>query len=536
MKISNPYFLKLLFFVIVSTLCINCKNKNEIKHTEIPIMTYTEEELYRPNYHFTPQKNWMNDPNGMFYLNGNYHLFFQYYPDDNIWGPMHWGHAVSKDLITWEELPIALYPDSLGYIFSGSAVVDLNNSSGFGKEGIIPVVAIFTYHDMEREREGAIDYQTQALAYSLDEGQTWIKYEGNPVLPNPGIKDFRDPKVIWDEEHNTWLMALATYEKTLFYKSSNLKDWELISDFGEDIGAHEGVWECPDFFPMKVEGTNETKWVLLQSLNPGHINGGSGTQYFVGDFNGKTFELDTLFAKELEKKQSIWLDYGRDNYAGVTWSNIPKSDNRKLFIGWMSNWDYAKQVPTETWRSAMTIARELKLKKVEDSYVLFSEPVEELNKFKKVIDTKSNINFNSEYLIVDNQININKSLIEITLSNLKPEIYSFLLTNDKGDELNFGINNKELFYFIDRTKSGDLSFSETFANRVSKAKFDKPHDEIKIQMLLDKTSIELFYNKGETSMTEIFFPKSPFQTLKISTLNGSKTTIDKLTFSLIDVN
>ncbi len=536
MKISNLYFLKFIFFIIVSSSFIMCKNKNEKKNSEIPIMTYTEEELYRPNYHFTPKKNWMNDPNGMFYLNGKYHLFFQYYPEDNIWGPMHWGHAVTEDLITWKELPIALYPDSLGYIFSGSAVVDINNSSGFGEDGIVPVVAIFTYHDMERENEGAIDYQSQALAYSLDEGLTWIKYDGNPVLPNPGIKDFRDPKVIWDEERNTWLMALATYEKTFFYTSLNLKEWELLSDFGEYIGAHEGVWECPDFFPITVEGTNETKWVLLQSLNPGHINGGSGTQYFVGDFNGKTFELDLSFANKLKKNQSIWLDYGRDNYAGVTWSNIPKDDGRKLFIGWMSNWDYAKQVPTETWRSAMTIARELKLKKVEDSYVLYSEPVKELDKFKKEIDTKTNINFSSEYLIVDNQKNINKSLIEISLSNLKQDIYTFQLTNDKGDEVKFGINNKDLFYFIDRTKSGDLSFSKAFANKISKAKFEKTHNEINIQILLDKTSIELFYNDGKTSMTEIFFPKIPYHTLKISTLNGSKTTIDKLTVSLIDIN
>lgn len=323
----------------------------------------------------------MNDPNGMFYLNGIYHLYFQYYPKGNVWGPMHWGHAISKDLISWKEQPIALYPDKLGLIFSGSAVVDYKNTSGFGKNGIIPIIAIYTYHNLEGEKAKEIDFQTQAIAYSLDEGLTWTKYNKNPVIANPGIKDFRDPKVIWDTKNSTWILVLAARNKIMFYSSKNLKNWKLESSFGQDYGQHGGVWECPDLFPIKVEESDETKWVLIVSINPAAPNGGSGTQYFIGDFIGNKFTIDPNFSKQLDTQKAVWIDYGRDNYAGVTWSNIPKKDGRSLFIGWMSNWDYARDVPTETWRSAMTIPRELKLNKIANKYILTSKPVTEFSNY-----------------------------------------------------------------------------------------------------------------------------------------------------------
>lgn len=293
----------------------------------------------------------------MFYLNGKYHLYFQYYPDGNVWGPMHWGHAISENLITWEEQPIALYPDDLGLIFSGNAVVDKDNISGFGKDGVSPIVAIYTYHNMEGEKAGEIDFQTQGIAFSLDEGMTWIKYDKNPIISNPGIKDFRDPKVIWDNSNDKWIMSLAAGNKLMFYSSLNLKDWKFESEFGENIGAHGGIWECPDLFPIKIEGSDKTNWVLLVSINPGAPNGGSATQYFIGDFDGSTFTLDKDFSNQLSNQNALWLDYGRDNYAGVTWSNIAETDGRKLFIGWMSNWDYARDVPTFKWRSSMTVPR-----------------------------------------------------------------------------------------------------------------------------------------------------------------------------------
>ncbi len=296
-----------------------------------------EMEQHRPHFHFTPESMWMNDPNGMVYYEGEYHLFYQHHPDDVVWGPMHWGHAVSTDLVHWEHLPIALYPDEYGYIFSGSAVVDWKNTSGFGSKHNPPLIAIFTYHDVDGEQAGNNDYQTQGIAYSIDKGRSWTKYENNPVLPNPGIKDFRDPKVIWYEPDQKWIMTLAAHDNVRFYSSPNLKDWIFESEFGKGIGAHGGVWECPDLFPMELDGTQ--KWVLLVSLNDGGPNGGSGTQYFIGDFDGKTFINDN------SKNQILWLDYGRDNYAGVTWSDIPDEDGRRIFMGWMSNWSYAEVVP-----------------------------------------------------------------------------------------------------------------------------------------------------------------------------------------------
>ena len=524
---------KLFLFAVLSFLVFGCKKKSESNKKVInETLVNPEESLYRPNFHFTPHKNWMNDPNGMFYLNGYYHLYFQYYPDSNVWGPMHWGHAKSKDMISWEEQPIAIYPDSLGYIFSGSAVVDINNSSGFAKDGKLPVVAMYTLHNIDGEKSGEIDFQSQAIAFSLDEGQTYKKFEGNPVIKNPQIKDFRDPKVIWDEAHEKWVMVLAAGNKLMFYSSSNLKDWKFESDFGEHIGIQDGVWECPDFFPMKIEGTNETKWVALQSINPGHLNGGSGTEYFVGDFDGKTFVLDEIFAKQLSDKKAIWLDYGRDNYAGVTWSNIPDSDGRKLFIAWMSNWDYAQVVPTTIWRSAMTIPRELKLKKVNDQYILFSQPVKELDSYKNPKLEQKNFTVKESFtLIGNNNIDVNKSIIDIEFSNLKDDIYTFNMSNSHGDVLSFGINNKGHYYFIDRTKSGKIDFSDKFANKISKTSFETPQEKINLQIIIDKTSLELFFNNGDTVMTEIFFPNQPMETLKLDTLNSAEVNIDNLVIS-----
>lgn len=519
------------------TTIIGCINTSKKDQNNTSTMSYSEEELYRPNFHFTPEKNWMNDPNGMFYLNGTYHLYFQYYPDDSVWGPMHWGHATSKDLIEWKEQPIAIYPDSLGYIFSGSAVVDHENRSGFGKDGVAPVIAIYTYHDIDKEKKGDIDFQSQAIAYSNDEGQTWTKYSGNPVIPNTGIKDFRDPKVVWDEDRDRWVMALATYEKTLFYASSNLKEWEYLSSFGEGIGAHDGVWECPDLFPMKVQNSEEVKWVLLQSLNPGHINGGSGTQYFIGDFDGTNFILDEKFAQDVKIDDAIWLDYGRDNYAGVTWSNVPEEDGRTLFIGWMSNWDYAMVVPTNSWRSSMTVARELQLNQIDNNYRLASVPVKELNKYKKTITDTANVKFKGEYSIYEGAKDVlSKSVIEIELRNLDVEKYNFRLSNENGDKLDFGIDNINSNFYIDRTNTGRKDFSEKFANTISRASFKSPQDGTTIEVVLDKTSIEIFYNKGETVMTEIFFPNSPFQTLMLSVTNDSDVILHNLKISALEFN
>ena len=518
MKNKKYYYTLFILTVALIFATTSCKQNKTQNDTELVISeeTQKEETLYRPNFHFTPKANWMNDPNGMFYLNGKYHLYFQYYPDGNVWGPMHWGHATSKDMILWEEQPIALYPDDLGYIFSGSAVVDKNNISGFGKDGVTPVIAIYTYHNMESEKAGKIDFQSQAIAYSLDEGMTWAKYEENPVIPNSGIKDFRDPKVVLDESNNKWIMSLAAGNKIMFYSSFNLKDWTFESEFGEDFGAHGGVWECPDLFPIQVDGSDEIKWVLIVSINPGGPNGGSATQYFVGNFDGTRFIIDEGFSGQLQDKNAVWLDYGRDNYAGVTWSNIPKSDGRRLFVGWMSNWDYARDVPTFKWRSSMTTARELKLKKNEYGFNLQSLPVSELFNYTSKNIQKDSLKSNEiEDLLRKSDINLAKLNLRFKLKDLKKETYSFLFYNKVGDTLSLGLNNLENEFFINRQNSGEVDFSEKFAPKISKVKVSKNLQEIDVQIILDKTSIEVFYNEGETVMTELFFPKQPLEMFSI---------------------
>ncbi|MDG1111838.1 MAG: glycoside hydrolase family 32 protein [Polaribacter sp.] len=525
MKNKKAYYgIHLLLIAGVFVFSVGCKNNiekkgsKEIAATEIS----AEEQLYRPNFHFTPKANWMNDPNGMFYFNGTYHLYYQYYPDGNVWGPMHWGHATSTNMIAWEEQPIAIYPDDLGLIFSGSAVVDVNNTSGFGKDGIVPIVAMYTYHNMKGEQAGDLDFQTQAIAYSLDEGMTWVKYDKNPVIPNSGIKDFRDPKVIWDVDHSKWIMTLAAGDKVLFYSSLNLREWILESSFGAAFGQHDGMWECPDLFPIKVSGQDETKWVLLVSINPAAPNGGSGTQYFVGDFDGQKFTLDTDFKQQLQQDRAVWLDYGRDNYAGVTWSNIPKKDGRKLFIGWMSNWEYARDVPTETWRSAMTIPRELKLKKNEKEFVLSSAPVSELSKYvsKTIVKETLTVN-NQKTIITQSEIDLSRVRIQLEMNHLKSDKYDFTFQNSFGDRLSFGIDNIKKQYYLNRQNSGKVTFSDKFANTISKAPIKNPSNMLKIEVLVDKTSIEVFYNDGETIMTEIFFPNEPFEAFSINTSDAA---------------
>ncbi len=505
----------LLFMGILG--CKNADKKKDVADSTLMGQgTMSEEELYRPNFHFTPKIGWMNDPNGMFYYNDYYHLYYQHYPDDNVWGPMHWGHATSTDLLTWKEQPIALYPDELGYIFSGSAVVDHENTSGFGKNNMPPMIAMFTYHDPKKAEAKKTDVETQGIAYSLDEGLTWTKYEGNPVIKNPGARDFRDPKVSWDAEHKQWNMVLAAGQETYFYSSANLKDWELLSTFGEGIGNHDGVWECPDLFPLKVQGTDETKWVHLVSINPGGPNGGSATQYFVGDFDGKNFMIDENFKDEMQKEHDFWVDSGKDNYAGVTWSNVATSDGAKLFIGWMSNWQYANEVPTETWRSAMTVPRELRLVKSDGTYRLVFTPTDEIIGYRGKKYKKDGIAVNEETKLVDSKtIDLSRAEIIFDISDIEDGGFNFKLTNTRGDELSFGYNGNDKNFYVDRSKSGKIDFSENFANSIITAPRISKATSLSGRILLDKTSIELFYDDGLNVMTEIFFPNAPFETLSI---------------------
>ena len=460
---------------------------------------------YRPAYHFSPAAHWMNDPNGMVFYQGTYHLFFQYYPEGMVWGPMHWGHATSQDLVSWKEQPIALYPDSLGYIFSGSAVVDAKNTSGFGKNGQVPLVAIFTHHDPKGEKKGTKTYQNQSLAYSLDAGKTWTKYQGNPVLKNPGIQDFRDPKVSWYEAGKKWVMTLATKDRITFYSSPNLKNWTKESEFGSTLGAHGGVWECPDLFPMTLNG--KAHWVLIVNLNPGGPNGGSATQYFVGNFDGKTFTPSTTGTK--------WADFGPDDYAGVTWSN---TGGRRIFQGWMSNWEYANQVPTSPWRNALTVPRELGLQQVGAQIYLTSQPVKELSKITQPGITLKDITVNKEYDLAQKFRNPgDKFQLKLTAKQLTD--FSLVLSNSKGEELVIGYDKKANQYFIDRSKAGKVAFNPKFAGRHTSPRFATAA-QTDLTLLFDASSVELFADHGLTVMSELFFPTEVMNTMKLRSTSG----------------
>lgn len=340
-------------------------------------------EEFRPRFHFTPERNWMNDPNGLLFYKGKYHLFYQHNPEGNLWGNMSWGHAVSTDLFNWEHLPIAISYDAEFGIFSGSAVVDFKNTAGFGTIEKPAMVAIFTAarHDQT--------HQSQHLAYSVDEGITWQRYEGNPVL-DESMKDFRDPKVIWDTSRDTWLMTIAKPEehKIAFYRSTDLKNWEHLSDFGP-LAAIGGCWECPDLFPLTAPD-GSIHWALLVSLNPGGVAGGSGTQYFIGQWDGTTFTTSQSDAQ--------WIDHGRDNYAGVTFNDAPNGE--KIFLGWMSNWLYARDIPTEIWRSSMTLPRRLGLAAINGELQIISTPILSKNEepYRYLIDCNQNysITFTTE--------------------------------------------------------------------------------------------------------------------------------------------
>ncbi|MNJ87330.1 Levanase precursor [compost metagenome] len=456
-------------------------------------------EIYRPQFHFSPKKGWMNDPNGMVYFNGQYHLFYQHSPNTTIWGPMHWGHAISKDLMHWEEQAIALYPDSLGTIFSGSAVVDRDNTAGFGKNAL---VAIFTHHNHKIEEAKTGLHQYQSLAYSLDEGKTWTKYKGNPVLPNPGIWDFRDPKVMWHEATKQWVMTLATKQSITFYGSKDLKSWNRLSEFGEGVGAHGGVWECPDLFKLSVNGI--TKWVLLVSINPGSPSGGSGTQYFIGQFDGQSFVADHTDTR--------WVDYGADDYAGITWSN---TGDRKIFLGWMNNWNYANLVPTQTWRGAMTIPRELTLKPVGKAFYLSSAPVKEFAAITSKAGVLGNVKVKGKYNL-SGKIAAFKGKYKLDLTTTSDADFALQLGNAKGDKLIVGYDQASRSFYVDRTKSGLVNFEKSFPRRTIAPRISK-NGNIALTVILDVASVEVFADGGLSVLTDTFFSNGVLDQLQIQT-------------------
>lgn len=455
----------------------------------------TNTEKFRPAYHHTPTYGWMNDPNGMFYKDGVYHLFFQYNPYGSMWGNMNWGHSTSTDLVNWKYEGVAIAPDALGTIFSGSCVVDHNNTSGFGKGA---VVAFYT----SAKQTPWGDCQMQSMAYSLDNGKTFIKYENNPILTS-SEKDFRDPKVFWYAPKEHWVMMLAVGQHMEIYSSKNLKDWKKESNFGEGQGCHSGVWECPDLVELPVEGTKEKKWVLICNINPGGPSGGSATQYFVGDFDGSTFTNNY-------PEETKWMDYGKDHYATVTWNNAP--DGRCIALGWMSNWHYANNVPTKQYRSANTIARDLKLFRLNDGLFLKSEPCAEMKEARKESRNIKSVNVNKNESVSLAPLSDNGAYeIEFSINPERAKEVTFSLSNGNGDKvlMIYDVVNKT--FAMDRTKSGEVSFSNDFP-AVTQMPVGKSK-ELKLRLFVDKSSIEAFVDNGKFVMTNCVFPSNPYDTI-----------------------
>ena len=471
--------------------------------------TPTRIEPWRPAYHFTPPAHWMNDPNGLVFHQGVYHLFYQHHPHSSVWGPMHWGHATSTDLLHWQHQPIALAPDHIGMVFSGSAVVDHDNRAGLRPAGSQPLVAAFTHHDMAAEKAGRIDRQHQSLAVSLDGGRTWVPHAGNPVLPNPGLQDIRDPKLRWLPERQRWSMALACGDHIRFYSAPDLQTWTHDSSFGPGIGAHGGVWECPDLFPL-TSADGRTRWVLLVSLTPGGPNGGSATQYFVGDFDGWRFTPDDA--------QTRWLDFGPDNYAGVTWSGV---DDRALFIGWMSNWQYATQVPTAPWRSAMTIPRELQLRWVDSQPRVASLPARELS----ALQQPATLQRQGLALAAAQPLDLSAALAGtggrcvLRLATATLRSFTLTLANRLGDQLLIGHDAATQQWWIDRRDSGAVDFHPSFASRSTAPRLTGAA-AADLQLWFDHSSVELFADGGLSVLTALFFARQPWQQATLAAPDG----------------
>lgn len=452
----------------------------------------TNKEKFRPVYHHTPAYGWMNDPNGMFYKDGVYHLYFQYNPYGSVWGNMHWGHSTSTDLMHWKFEGCAIVPDAWGAIFSGSCVVDHENTAGFGKEA---VVAFYT----SAKASPWGDVQSQSMAYSLDNGKTFVKYEGNPILTS-SEKDFRDPKVFWYAPGKHWVMMLAVGQHMEIYSSVNLKEWKKESEFGAMQGAHGGVWECPDLVEIPVEGTREKKWVLICNLNPGGPFGGSAAQYFVGSFDGKKFVNES-------PTQTKWMDWGKDNYATVTWNNAP--DGRCIALGWMSNWQYANNVPTRQYRSANTLARDLTLYREGQELYLKSTPSSEVKKArgKKVSIPSFKVSEKHEMVNLFEEKQ-GAYEVEIVIQNAGASKIAFCLLNDKGEKVSmyYDLNRKQ--FVMDRSESGTVDFSKDFpAVTVAPANVDK---ELTLRLFVDRSSIEAFGEDGKFVMTNLVFPSQPY--------------------------
>lgn len=495
-------------------------------------------DFYRPSYHFTPAYGWMNDPNGMVYKDGEYHLYYQYNPYGSKWGNMHWGHAVSRDLIHWQHLDPAIARDTLGHIFSGSSVVDIHNTAGYGKNAII---ALYT---SASDKNG----QIQCMAYSTDNGRTFTKYESNPVLtPFDGLRDFRDPKVFWYEKGKCWYMIVSADKETRFYKSKNLKKWEYVSAFGNGMGQQPCQYECPDFFQLPVNGDpNNMKWVMIMNINPGCLFGGSATEYFVGDFDGKNFTC-------ADAHEAKWMDYGKDHYATVTFSN---TGNRVLAMTWMSNWQYADLTPFKQNRGANGLPRELKLFELDNKYYIQEGVAPEVMALRKETKELGNLTIEKEKDFAGIASGMNGAFeIEGDVTADANGIAGIEIYNNKQERTLVYIDMKNRRIVTDRTESGLTDFGKYSEPHHIEKKWDKQRKEqsllparmvnainyknnfalatwaplnlcgkdkktFHVDIFVDKSSIELFVDGGRIAMTNLVFPIAPYENVKFYSQTG----------------
>ena len=448
------------------------------------------DEQYRPQIHYTPAKNWINDPNGMVFVDGTYHLFYQYNPQGNVWGNMSWGHATSTDLMHWKEQPVALTRDALGAIFSGSCVIDKNNTSGFGANAM---VALYTSAGETGDVAGK---QQQSIAYSTDGGKNFTVYSGNPVIKN-NDDNLRDPKVFWHEASKKWIMALAKGWKMgiEFYGSTDLKSWQHLSTFFTELKGHPSLqWECPDLLQMG------DKWVLIVSVNPGGPLVGSGMMYFTGQFDGTTFTAD-------EREYPLWLDYGMDNYAGVTWNN---TGDRRIMIGWMNNWSYSGDVPCSPWRSAMTLPRELKLTQFDGKPLLCSTVVKEID------------NIAGPWQDIDGAINA-PDAYQLRLTIDLDKNSTVTLSNGNDEQFSFEIHTSDRLLVAHRTSvSGNTRFNGTFSIPSMRAPLNTTGNTVTLDIFVDHSSVEIFTADGTMTMTNLVFPQSIYNKVTVNGANNTK--------------
>ena len=490
-------------------------------------------DYYRPVYHHTPLYGWMNDPNGLVYKDGEYHLYFQYNPYGSRWGNMHWGHSVSKDLVHWEHLDPAIARDTLGQIFSGSVVVDANNSAGYGKDALI------AFYTSASDEHG----QIQCMAYSTDNGRTYTKYEKNPILtPFDGLRDFRDPKVFWYEPAQKWYMIVSADKNMRFYSSADLKQWEYLSQFGEGYGVQPNQFECPDFIQLPVDGNKDNmKWVMIVNINPGCLFGGSATEYFVGTFDGKEFKCDN------DKSVTKWLDFGKDHYATVCFSN---TGDRVIAVPWMSNWQYANITPIRQNRGANALPRELSLYSKGGEVYMAANVAKEVEALRKETHKVDNFSLKGEQTISDVVAAEECAFeVEVDVTPGKSQTVGFDLVNDKGEKTKIYLDMKSGRIVMDRSESGLVAFGEK-----SEPHFKENHDRRKtesvnyvndfalgtwaplslcegktyhLNVFVDKCSVEIFVDGGRIAMTNLVFPTSPYNALRFYA-EGGEATIENL--------